>query len=425
MGDLDPAFVHALAAQSWVLYGVGMFLLLLRIYARIHRLGIKRLQTDDYLMLLAGGLYTALIACLNIIAGGGGSNLYQPGDFDTFTAKNIEERIKGSKIVLVSEQAMLNVIYVIKACMLIMYTRLTLGLQVQRMVVYLSVYVAVGWVATEIAFFTACTPFKGYWAMPPPNHQCTTLQNYAIVQACFNISSDFLMLFIPLPLVTKLTIPLKQKAVLILIFSMGTFIIVAAILTKVFNLSDVFSPRYMLWYTREASVAVYVSNLPMIWPLLREWFPSLKGFTPYHKPSPKGLSYSAGGTKPHASPQGHRGFAGGKQLHDTDFVTTTISATGEIEEYLKSGSTDSELGIVTRQSWEGNSASRPGLEGWDREFPGTAQDGGIHMTTTVEISEEYRPRLEVPRPIKATKTGSWGKASDRRFFWDSGYGFRS
>lgn len=53
--------------------------------------------------------------------------------------------------------------------------------------------------------------------------------------------------------------------------------ITAAILTKVFNLSDVYNVDYMLWYTREASVAVYVANLPLIWPLLREWIPFLRG----------------------------------------------------------------------------------------------------------------------------------------------------
>src|SRR5882757_6078488 len=131
---------------------------------------------------------------------------------------------------------MLNVIYVIKCCMLLMYTRLTLGTQIQKMVIYLAIYVFIGWAATEIAFFTACRPFYGYWAMPPPNPQCTTLEHYAIVQACFNISSDTLMLFIPIPLVTRLNMPWKQKGVLLVIFSMGLFVILAAILTKVFNL---------------------------------------------------------------------------------------------------------------------------------------------------------------------------------------------
>ena len=32
----------------------------------------------------------------------------------------------------------------------------------------------------------------------------------------------------------------------------------------------------MLWYVRESSVAMYVANLPMIWPTLREWFPFLR-----------------------------------------------------------------------------------------------------------------------------------------------------
>lgn len=49
-------------------------------------------------------LYTILIVCLNVISGGGGSNLYQPEEFATFTPLDIQERIHGSKIVLVSEQ---------------------------------------------------------------------------------------------------------------------------------------------------------------------------------------------------------------------------------------------------------------------------------------------------------------------------------
>ncbi len=50
------------------------------------------------------GLYTTLVVCLNVIAGGGGSNLYLPDEFSTFSPLDIQERIKGSKIVIVSEQ---------------------------------------------------------------------------------------------------------------------------------------------------------------------------------------------------------------------------------------------------------------------------------------------------------------------------------
>ena len=50
--------------------------------------------------------YTALIVCLNVIASGGGSNLFPPDQLQTFTPHDIQERIKGSKIVLVSEQVL-------------------------------------------------------------------------------------------------------------------------------------------------------------------------------------------------------------------------------------------------------------------------------------------------------------------------------
>jgi len=48
--------------------------------------------------------YTGLIVCLNVIATGGGSNLFPPEKFATFSQAEINERIKGSKIVVASEQ---------------------------------------------------------------------------------------------------------------------------------------------------------------------------------------------------------------------------------------------------------------------------------------------------------------------------------
>lgn len=58
-----------------------------------------------------------------------------------------------------------------------------------------------------------------------PAAQCTTLQHYAITQACFNISSDAFMLAISLPLLISTTLPMKQKIVLLVVFGMGTFVV--------------------------------------------------------------------------------------------------------------------------------------------------------------------------------------------------------
>jgi hypothetical protein len=286
------------------------------------------------------------------------------------------------------------------------------------MVFYLAIYVAIGWISTEIAFFTACRPFAGYWAMPPPNPQCTTLQHYAIVQACFNISSDSLMLLIPIPLITRLNMPWKQKGVLLIIFSMGIFVILAAILTKVFNLSNIWDPSYMLWYTREASVAVYVSNLPMIWPLLREWFPSLKALTPGQKSSSaKGPSFGAGlSSRPRTTTIAGRhlsGGFGGKRLSDGG-IKTTIKGKGDSTEELSSGG-DTEMGAISRlDSWEqrpvtGHGNENAELTGWEHD----SKDKGIHMVTTVQVSEEHvnnigpGPRAVVRSPRDVEKWFEW------------------
>lgn len=270
--------------------------------------------------------------------------------------------------------------------MLIMYTRLTLGLTAQRLVKYLAIYVAIGWCATETAFFTACRPFNGYWAMPPPDPQCTTLQYYAIVQGCFNISSDTLMLFISLPLITRLSMPWKQKGVLVVIFSMGVFVIVAAILTKVFNLTNIWDPSYMLWYTREASVAVYVSNLPMIWPLLREYFPMLRALTPGQKSSLSHPGVSSTGRLRSTHASSGRVLLRGSGDHR---ITTIIRGTVKGDSAEELSSSETEMGIITKQqSWDRQNigvAVGSGFDDWDKELT----KGGIHKLTTVHVSEEH------------------------------------
>ena len=104
-----------------------------------------------------------------------------------------------------------------------MFARMTSGTTHIKWIKLVAVYVAVGWIAVQATFFTACMPFSGYWAVPVSNPQCTTLEHFAIVQATFNLSSDVLIIAVPVPMVMSLTLPTKQKIGLGVLFSMGTF----------------------------------------------------------------------------------------------------------------------------------------------------------------------------------------------------------
>lgn len=267
--------------------------------ARTRRLGIRNLQVDDYLMMFAVVWYTLLCVALNQVASGGGSNLMTPEDEKNLTDKSYAERVSGIKWVFVSEHSFILCIWALKACMLVIYARITYvkspsptsphpftniclgeGLKQRRWINYIAIYVALGFVATELSLFLICRPLTDYWAVPTANYQCSSYQYYEIVQGCISISADIFMLLIAIPLLVQVRVPLKQKLILILLFGMGIFVIVAAVLNKVYCLvPSLISYVYMNWYFREATVAILVTNLPLIWSLLRDVFPALKSWT--------------------------------------------------------------------------------------------------------------------------------------------------
>lgn len=101
-----------------------------------------------------------------------------------------------------------------------------MGLKERFAVKLLAGYVALGFIGTELSMFLLCRPYNQYWAIPPNDiDQCAFYRKYSLPQAVFNISSDALMLAIPLPLVIRSHLPTKQKIAMVLLFSMGLFVV--------------------------------------------------------------------------------------------------------------------------------------------------------------------------------------------------------
>ncbi|KAI4266188.1 MAG: hypothetical protein L6R38_008895 [Xanthoria sp. 2 TBL-2021] len=117
---------------------------------------------------------------------------------------------------------------------------------------------------------------------------------------CFNVSADLALLIVGLPLLFKTRIPVQQKMILLIIFGMGMFVIAAALLCKVYGLyAPLITYSYLNWFFREASVSVYVTNIPVIYSFLREVFPSLAkwGFN-----TSKGSATRSNGNQRHTRP---------------------------------------------------------------------------------------------------------------------------
>lgn len=115
-----------LLAESWTWFAVTTVIFAARMTSRSLLFGtVHKLQIDDWVMALAWASYVVFIATINIVATHDSNLLPEDYDIRLLTVNEIERREYGSKMILVVEQCQCIAIWAVKACLLIMYHRLT------------------------------------------------------------------------------------------------------------------------------------------------------------------------------------------------------------------------------------------------------------------------------------------------------------
>ncbi|KAL8628038.1 hypothetical protein Q9189_006247 [Teloschistes chrysophthalmus] len=229
------------------------------------------------------------------------SNYLPPGVAESFTKDEHDNAVYGSKFVLILEEFMLANTWLCKACLLMLYYQMTKLTSQNKLVIYVAAYCVFGYVITQILYLAVwCRPISQYWQVPVDNSQCASYYHHLITAAVFNISSDLIMLYIPLPILIKAQLPLKRKIILCGVFSLGILVVLSAILNRYYNFTAGFgSLVYLNWYVGEAATSVFVANIPHLWPLLSRLF-SLGAFN--------SLRRTTGGSNPnpnHPSKHNH------------------------------------------------------------------------------------------------------------------------
>jgi len=198
-------------------------------------------------------LYISLLILINVSAHFA-TNLYPENEAAGILAdpQQINDRIIGSKIVIALEQCMLFSTWGVKFCVwgferrcwyVVIYLpsyNAFLTTHSRQLPVYeralnvLLAYIVVGLVATEICYLAVwCRPIHQYWAVPVQNSQCATYAHYSIMQATFNMTSDFMIMAIPIHMVFKNKhMKFSRRCVLAFVFSLAIFTIIAAVLNK-------------------------------------------------------------------------------------------------------------------------------------------------------------------------------------------------
>ncbi|KAI8962938.1 hypothetical protein F5Y11DRAFT_346966 [Daldinia sp. FL1419] len=266
--------------ENFILLGISLLIILLRLYARLDAVGWKGLATDDYLMVLIAFTYAALTATthFSLVQYQGLANSDMTPDQRASLApesKEYQQRVFGSKLELVERIVYTIVLWLTKVAMLVFSQRLTsrLGAYTKRIRFGFGL-LGVTWLVDFLVTLLACRPLHKNWQInPDPGDTCYPATSlYSLFGTLsLNVITSLYVFIVPLPVLWMANIKLWKKIGLILLVSANCFVIVVAILRGYWTVVDARqgAREASRWAYRVCFVAVTTTNLPLIFPLVR------------------------------------------------------------------------------------------------------------------------------------------------------------
>lgn len=113
----------------------------------------------------------------------------------------------------------------VKSSILVFYLTLTQGEKVFRRANYVTLVVTnLAGLALTLIYIFQCRPVSAvFLSTIPPSAKCTDIVTLYLSSAPVNIVTDLVILFLPMPILTKMRLPRKQKAILVITFGFGFF----------------------------------------------------------------------------------------------------------------------------------------------------------------------------------------------------------
>ncbi|RPA91835.1 hypothetical protein L873DRAFT_265629 [Choiromyces venosus 120613-1] len=261
----DPLLV-----EGWTLYALGVCVILTRLITRYKMVGVEGSKPDDWLMIFVMIIYGIESTMSHLVSLYGGNSNLSPIQREEMSEEEVQRRVFGSKMFMVGWFTYSGAMWVLKLCMVFFFARITVGLRRQIWITGAYVVVGISYFIICLVLFLTCRPWHKLWQIyPDPGPNCSIESPvYYLTVLSFNVATDAFLISLPLPLLIRSSLPWRRKAILILLFSAGIFVITAAVLRCVFSLTDPQNSRTVsAWACRETFVAVVVGNAPMLKPL--------------------------------------------------------------------------------------------------------------------------------------------------------------
>ncbi|KAI6091284.1 hypothetical protein F4821DRAFT_281210 [Hypoxylon rubiginosum] len=271
---------------SFILLGIGLAIIALRMYMRITIFGWRGLMVDDYLMLLVVAPYSAVtvLVYLSIVECNGLANDRMTPEERGSLIPGSEEwlsRTLGAKLVVWSRLSYLLTLWLTKAAMLAFYQRLTDRFGAYRWRIRVGfLLLGTTWLVNFLFVMLDCRPFSSNWQIQPdPGPHCyRSSESYKLfVLLSFNVATSLYVLAVPLPILWWADTKFWKKLGLVLLISGNGFVITIACLRAFFLTTTQRSGPAQAdkWALNVCFVAVATTNLPLFFPIISRWIIAL------------------------------------------------------------------------------------------------------------------------------------------------------
>ncbi|KAI5198080.1 hypothetical protein AUEXF2481DRAFT_102554 [Aureobasidium subglaciale EXF-2481] len=212
---------------SWYICTIiPCFFLFLRLFSRWQRFG--RLAIDDCFLILAAA---CLIGDLAIQ-----QHMWNLGLGDMANASQ-EDFVGIMKMIVPGSVLYVSSLWCIKFALVIFYKKLAApGSKMQIAYNFALAGLAVTFTTIFFDILFQCYPYDKRWSHDP-SYQCSPKAsriNYWIT-ILFNIFSDLIIICLPITMVMKLQMKLKQRLAVAFIFALGGFVIIASIIRAIYS----------------------------------------------------------------------------------------------------------------------------------------------------------------------------------------------
>ncbi|KAF2232842.1 hypothetical protein EV356DRAFT_449566 [Viridothelium virens] len=257
-------------APSVATTALATFVVALRFYTRITL--VRAVGRDDGVVLFSLLLSIAMCAIVGAVAVGSSSK-YQPHRNTRLWTI--------AKLVVANNCLYAAITNLTKASILLQYLRV-FSSRIIRYIAWTLMFlcvVALAWAIFGGVFL--CTPVGKLWQPEIPGW-CMNAEHYWVSTAAANVFLDFSVLILPMPVISTINLPKRQKAALIFIFLLGGFGAVVSLVRLLVVHLEATKGRYLdsgieaiTWSAVEANTGIICASLMALKPLVVHFFPRL------------------------------------------------------------------------------------------------------------------------------------------------------